>query len=88
MHLVRTIRCKEMVNGRKPEPAAIQDCLDEIESLTREIGAGWRPEPPKSIFDQKASEADDLILEAIRKKPEIAKDGYDRQLAAIRAEAE
>ncbi|MEK9137137.1 MAG: hypothetical protein AAB393_08440 [Bacteroidota bacterium] len=80
--------CKEMLGGREPEPAKIQDRLDEIESLVREIGAGWRPEPPRAVFNQKASEAEELIAKAISKKPEVGQHGYDKQLEAIRAEAE
>ena len=77
-----------MLNGHKPESAAIQDRLDEIESLVREIRVGWRPEPPRAVFEQKASEAEGLLAQAIQQKPDVAQDGYDKRLEAIRAEAE
>lgn len=79
---------KEMLQSRDPDPYAIQDRLDEIESLIREIGVGWRPEPPRKVFEHMASQTRKLYDEAIKKKPEIARDGYDRQLEAIRIEAE
>lgn len=84
----RMTAAQEMLQGRAPEPAKIQDCLDEIESLIREIAAGWRPEPPRAAFEQKASEAHDLLDRAIKKKPKVAEEGYDKQLQAIRSEAE
>ncbi len=71
----------------KADPAAIQDRLDEIENLVREIGAGWRPEPPKAILDDKAVEAQGLIARLVKKKPETAQDHYDQQLEAILKEA-
>jgi actin-like ATPase involved in cell morphogenesis len=71
----------------KADPAAIQDRLDEIENLVREISAGWRPEPPKAILDDKAVEAQGLIARLVKKKPETAQDRYDQQLEAILKEA-
>jgi molecular chaperone DnaK (HSP70) len=84
----RMQHAEEMLRSRALDPAAIQDCLDEIESLVRDIGTGWRPEPPRAVFDQKADEAQDLLATAIKKKPKVAEDGYDKQITAIRSEAE
>jgi actin-like ATPase involved in cell morphogenesis len=81
--------CEQMLKpGERPEPAKVQDCLDEIESLVRNLEAGWRPEPPRAVFEHKAREAEGLLATAIKQKPEVAKDGYDKHLAALRAEAE
>jgi hypothetical protein len=78
---------EEKLDSQRPEPAAIQSRLDEIGSLVREIKAGWKPKPPRAVFDQQTREAEGLLQQAIREKPEVKKDGYDRQLEAIRAEA-
>ncbi len=80
--------CNQMLNSRMPEPLKIQDRLYEIESLIRDIGAGWRPEPPRAVFGQKADEAENLLADVSKKKPEIEKDGYNQRLQAIRTEAE
>ncbi|MCD4786503.1 MAG: Hsp70 family protein [Candidatus Eremiobacteraeota bacterium] len=79
--------CKKMFEARDPDLARIQDCLDEIETLIREITAGWKPNPPRSVFDQKAQEARELLARAIKQKPKILEDGYDDQLEAIQERA-
>jgi molecular chaperone DnaK (HSP70) len=79
--------CAQMLRDKNPDVAKIQGCLDEVEDLIRDIGRGWRPEPPKAVFDQAVSEAHDLHAKAKKAKPEIAKDGYDQQIEAIRSEA-
>lgn len=79
--------CRKMLEARDPDLARIQDCLDEIETLIREITAGWKPNPPRSVFDQKAKEARDLLARAIKQKPKILEDGYDSQLEAIQERA-
>ena len=84
----RLTAAAEMLKSRGAEPAMIQECLDEIRSLVRAISAGWRPEPPKAAFEQRASEAEELLARAIKAKPKVADEGYDHQLAAIRSEAE
>jgi len=84
----RLAAAAEMLQGRGVEPAMIQECLDEIRSLIRVIGAGWRPEPPKAAFEQRAGEAKALLDQALQAKPSLAEAGYDRRLAAIRSEAD
>lgn len=65
----------------------VQDCLDEIESLVRLIGAGWRPEPPQAVFDEKVEEAQQLLAQATQRDARAAREGYDKQLDAICTEA-
>jgi tetratricopeptide (TPR) repeat protein len=77
---------EDMLHSHAPEPAAIQDKLDEIKSLIRDLNTGWRAEPPRAVFMEKASEAEELLARAIQQKPNVAEEGYDRQLAAIQAE--
>lgn len=77
-----------MLSGRGADPYAIQDCLDEIASLVRALTAGWKPEPPKAVFDQKAADAAVAIADLTRAKPATAHDGYDKRLDAIKSEAE
>lgn len=84
----RMQHCQEMLRSRAPDAAAIQDCLDEIDGLVRDIGAGWKPEPPRAVFEQRAEAAQELLAAAVSRRPKVAEDGYDKQLAAIRAEAE
>lgn len=84
----RLADCEEMLKKEDADVAKVQNHMDEVESLMREIGTGWRPEPPKAVFDQVVSEAHDLHAKAKAAKPEIAKDGYDQQIEAIRAEGE
>jgi len=78
---------KKMLD-EKADPAAIQDRLDEMENMIRELNVPWRPEPPRAAFNTKATEADQLIKRLSHENPEAVKDGYDRRLAAIRTEAE
>ncbi len=81
--------CRAMLAERNmPDLLKIQDCLHEIESLIRDIGAGWRPNPPRATFQQKAAAADGKIVSLMKTKPEIKDDGYDRQLEAIRKDAD
>ena len=80
--------CRAMLAGKMPDLLMIQDCLHEIESLIREIGTGWRPDPPRATFQQKVAEADGRLAALMKKKPEIKDDGYDRQMEAIRGEAD
>jgi molecular chaperone DnaK (HSP70) len=80
--------CEEMLRSRDPEPAKIQDCLDEVNSLVRAISEGWKPDPPRAIFDQKLGETQTMLSAVIKQKPKVAQDGYNRQLEAIRSEAE
>lgn len=56
--------------------------------LVREVGKNWKPEPPPDVFEQKADEAQKLLAQAIRQKPEVAQEGYDRVLEELRAHAE
>jgi ElaB/YqjD/DUF883 family membrane-anchored ribosome-binding protein len=79
---------KDDISSRDPELPAIQERLSEMETLVREIGAGWRPEPPRAVLEMKAQEAKELLGRAIAKKPEVAQDGYDQQIKAIQDEAE
>jgi actin-like ATPase involved in cell morphogenesis len=82
----RLQEAKEMLSCQDPEPAHIQDRLDEINNLVQELGSGWRPEPPRSLFDEHATGTRNLIEKAVKKRPEIGKDGYDKRLDAIVAE--
>lgn len=84
----RLQECGRMLDGRAPDPVQIANRLDEIKSLIRELGAGWRPSPDRDTFENKAGEADRLLAEVIKVKPEVEQDGYDRQIGAIRAEAD
>ncbi len=84
----RLAACENMIDDTLPDLLKIQDTLHEIESLVREIGAGWRPEPPRAIFMQKADTIDTKLASLIQQKPEIKNDGYDSQLDAIRKEAD
>jgi actin-like ATPase involved in cell morphogenesis len=74
-------------DDRNLDTAKVQDCMDEIDGLVRDISQGWKPAPPKVVFDQAVNEAHDLHAKAKQLKPEIAKDGYDQRIEAIRAEA-
>jgi molecular chaperone DnaK (HSP70) len=80
--------CREMLTTNPPELLKIQDCLNEIENLIREIGAGWRPQPPRANFQQKAAAADARLATLLKERPELREDGYDHQLEAIRKEAD
>lgn len=80
--------CSEMLQAPAPELAQIQDCLDEIETLTRRASAGWKPQPPRAMFEAKAREAEDLIARVVKQRPDAAQDGYEERLSAIRAEAD
>jgi len=82
----RLEEAKEILNSQAPEPAQLQDRLDEINNLIKELGSGWRPEPPRSLFDQQATKTRESIERAVKKKPELAKDGYDKRLDAIAGE--
>jgi len=88
----RMDQCEEMLSeasrGRPAEPAAIQDCLDEIETLSRDIGKRWEPKPSRTVFEEKANQAHELLAKAIKKKPKIAQEGYDKQIEAIQSEAD
>lgn len=83
--------CAEMLksaeSGGPAEPGAIQDCLNEIETLIREIKP-WQPKPARAAFEEKVHEAQDLLAEAIKQKPRVEREGYDKQIEAIQAEAE
>jgi hypothetical protein len=83
--------CAEMLksaeSGGPAEPGAIQDCLNEIETLIREIKP-WQPKPARAAFEEKVHEAQELLAEAIKKKPRVEREGYDKQIEAIHAEAE
>ena len=80
--------CREQMNGRAPDAHSIQDRMDEIENLVREISAGWQPQPPRAVFNEKAVEAEELLSKATAQDAKIKGEGYDNQLAAIRQEAE
>jgi hypothetical protein len=86
----RLAHAESMLAGRDgaAEPAMIQDCLDEARRLIREIGKPWRPEPPRAVFDRKATEAGDLLDKAIKKRPHLADEGFVQQIGAIRDEAD
>jgi hypothetical protein len=84
----RLADCKKMLTDELQDLLKIQDCLGEIESLIREIGAGWRPQPPRANFLQKAAAADSRLAALLKARPELREDGYDRQLEAIRKEAD
>ena len=86
----RLTAAAELLQSPGSEPAMIQDRLDEVRSLVRanRAGAGWWPEPPRAVFEQKANEVGELLARAIAATPTVAEDGYVDQLAAIRSEAE
>ena len=79
---------KELTQASNPEVPMIQDRLDEIESLIRDLGAGPRFQPPRSTFDAKVNDAQELLEQAISHKPHIAQEGFDKQIEMICAEAD
>lgn len=78
---------REMLNSPLADKAKLQDCLDEIDNLVQDLQAGWRPDPPIAAFEFKASQVESLLARAIAKDPNVAKEGYEERLKAIRAEA-
>jgi len=84
----RLAACKQMMQSPAPEPSAIQDCIDEIEGLLRELTASWNPDPSRDLFDKMVKEAWELHARLIKQQPSASKDGYDKQLEAIIREAE
>jgi hypothetical protein len=79
--------CRRMLGGQNVDVAKVQDRMDEIEGLIRSITQGWKPEPPKAIFDHAIGEATDLHRQVKQAMPETAKDRYDDQIEAIRQDA-
>ena len=84
----RLAHAREMLNGRDGDTPRIQACLDEVRTIIKNLTSGWKPRPPRTIFEQKAAEANELIERLGSEKPEAAEDGYDDRLADIRKEAE
>ncbi len=77
----------ELLSRSPVEEAMVQDRQDEIESLIRKISEGWKPDPPKIVFDESVAEAREALKRAIRKDDAVIKDGYDQQIDAIEKEA-
>jgi hypothetical protein len=77
-----------MLESRGIDRAKVNDCLDEVQSLIRQLRGGWKPDPPRAVFDQMAATAERLLGHVIQHKPQVAADGYDKRLAAFRDEAE
>lgn len=84
----RLAACQEMLRSPAPEAPAIQDCLDEIQGLLRSLTARWNPEPSRDAFDETIQKAWQVYRSALQKKPEMAKEGVDRQIEALVKEAE
>lgn len=84
----RLAAARKMLSGTTPDASAIQDCLDEIDGLLREITRGWQADPPRQSFDEKVREAWAAYKKLIEQKPMAAKDGYDKQIEAAIGEAE
>jgi len=84
----RLAAASEMLRARGVEPAMVQECLDEIRGLVHALGAGWRPDPPRAMFDRRASEAESLIAQVLAAKPALADERFEQQLATIRREAD
>lgn len=82
----RQADCRRMLAEPNPDVAKVQACIDEIESLVRDVGQGWKPIPPKAVFDHAVKEAHEMLARAQKANPDIAKDGYGEQIEAIRAE--
>lgn len=81
--------CGDLLKDRRrAEPGQIKDRLDDVESLIRTIGAGWKPEPPRAVFEAKDEETQELYDRAAERDPKVAEEGYQERRAAIRAEAE
>jgi len=80
--------CEELFDSPAPDTHKIQDIIHEIESLIRDISSGWRPEPPRAIFNQKLKNAEKKYQQLINKRPEIKKDGYDKSLNVIQQNGE
>jgi actin-like ATPase involved in cell morphogenesis len=84
----RLAAARKMLDGTAPDASAVQDCLDEIEGLLREITRGWRADPPRQMFENKVKEAWAAHKKLIEQKPAAAQDGYDKQIEAAVREAE
>ena len=84
----RLAHAREMLDARDGDTPRIQACLDEVRTIIRDLTSGWKPNPPRVLFEQKASEANELIERLVTEKPQAAEDGYDDRLIDIRKEAE
>jgi actin-like ATPase involved in cell morphogenesis len=84
----RLAAARKMLDGTAPDASAVQDCLDEIEGLLREITRGWQANPPREVFDEKVKEAWAAHKKLIQQKPAAARDGYDKQIETAVSEAE
>ncbi len=81
-------QCRQMLDHPNADVAAIQDRLEEVQQLIRELRSGWKPEPSRDEYERKAAEASALLEAVIAKRPEVEKDGYDKRLEAISCEAD
>lgn len=79
---------KGLLEARNPDCVRIQHAINEADLLIRDLGAGWKPSPPRADFEAKSDETGQLIQKLYRQKPETRDDGYDRQLADLRKEAD
>jgi hypothetical protein len=83
-------RCEEMLLGARKgqpfEPAAIQDCMDEIENLLRGLKP-WEAKPGRDVFEETVQKARQTLETAITKGKAKASDHHDKQIDAISAEA-
>jgi molecular chaperone DnaK (HSP70) len=80
--------CREMLRSRVPDPAAIQDRMDEIEGLVRALRPTWRPDPPRPAFEQKVHDVNELHGQLLSGDPALAQYGYLERLKAIQDEAD
>jgi hypothetical protein len=66
----------------------VNDQLNEVEGLLRELGKGWKADPPRAVFNRKCSEAEGLRSALVKARPEAAADDYLDRLAAFKLDAD
>jgi actin-like ATPase involved in cell morphogenesis len=84
----RMAACQEKVRSSAADAPAIQDSLDEIEGLLRELSGAWNPDPSRDAFDALVAKAWRVHKEAVAEDPKIAQEGFDKKIEALVREAE
>jgi molecular chaperone DnaK (HSP70) len=79
---------KRMLESKAEDPGRIQETLDEIRQLTQDLGRGWKPEPPRAVFDRLVRDAREVLKKVIAKKAHVADEGYGGRIDAIVGEAD
>jgi len=68
---------------RNPDALAVQNCLEKLESLSRNLDNRWKPKPLRIVFDQVMEETLELLHALFEQYPEYKDDGYEGSLSAI-----